>query len=119
MNKVFLIGHLGKDPEVKRLQSGDSVCNFSIATSSSYKDKSGKKQDAAEWHNIVVFGQLADSVGSYLKKGSHVAIEGKIQTRSWEDKQGQKKYTTEINASSVEFLDKKSASVEQTDDVPF
>jgi single-strand DNA-binding protein len=98
LNKVILIGNLGKDPEVRKMQSGDSVVNFTIATSETWRDKnSGERKEKTEWHNIVVFNeQIAKVAEQYLKKGMKVYIEGSLQTRSWEDQSGQKKYTTEI-----------------------
>jgi single-strand DNA-binding protein len=107
MNKVILRGRLGKEPEKKELSSGQSVTNFSLATSEKYKDKDGNKQESTEWHRIVVWAKLADLCAQYLKKGSNVLVEGRLQTRSWEDKDGQKKYSTEIVATNVEFLDSK------------
>lgn len=109
VNKVILIGRLGKNPEIKQLPSGDSVANFPLATSEKWRDKSGEKKESKEWHSIVVFGKLADIAGEYLKKGSHVYIEGKIKTRSWEAN-GEKKYKTEIAVDakgSLMFLDSK------------
>jgi single-strand DNA-binding protein len=98
LNKVILIGNLGKDPEVRKMQSGDSVVNFTIATSESWRDKnSGERKEKTEWHNIVVFNdQIAKVAEQYLKKGMKVYVEGALQTRSWEDNAGVKKYTTEI-----------------------
>lgn len=98
LNKVILIGNLGKDPEVRKLQSGDSVVNFAIATSESWRDKnSGERKEKTEWHNIVVFNEgIAKVAEQYLKKGMKVYVEGALQTRSWEDNAGVKKFTTEI-----------------------
>ena len=104
VNKVILLGRLGQDPELKYTPSGTAVCNFSIATSESWSDKSGQKQERTEWHRIVVWGKLAELCNQYLSKGRQAFIEGGLQTRSWEDKQGQKRYTTEINAKSVQFI---------------
>jgi single-strand DNA-binding protein len=105
LNKALIIGSLGKDPELKHLPSGGSVVNFSVATKEVWNDKaSGKKQEKTEWHNIVVFGKQAENCAKFLSKGSRVFVEGKIQTRSWDDKDGNKRYTTEINASDVKFL---------------
>jgi single-strand DNA-binding protein len=102
LNKVTLIGRLGKDPEVRYTQAGQAVANFTIATDESYKDKQGERQKKVEWHNIVVWGKVAEEfVGKYLKKGMLVCAEGKIQTRSWDDREGNKKYTTEINVSNI------------------
>ncbi len=104
INKVMLIGRLGQDPELKYTPSGSAVCNFSLATSESWTDKSGQKQEKTEWHRIVVWGKLAELCNQYLAKGRQAFIEGSLQTRQWEDKQGQKRYTTEINARNVQFL---------------
>ncbi len=102
LNKVLLYGNLTRDPELRALPSGMNVVNFSIATNRTYTGKDGKKQDQADYHNIVVFGRQADIVNQYLKKGRGVFIEGRIQTRSWE-KEGQKQYRTEIVAERVQF----------------
>ena len=111
LNKVMLIGRLGSDPEVRYTQDGPAVANFSIATSESWKDKnSGQKVEKTEWHKIVAWTRLAELCGEFLKKGKEVYIEGKLQTRSWEDKDGQKRYTTEIVANNVQFLGSRSDS---------
>lgn len=105
VNKVILLGRLGTDPETKQTNNGASVCNFSVATSETWNDKSsGEKKEKTEWHRIVVFGKLADLCGQYLSKGKQAYIEGKLQTRSWENKDGVKMYTTEIVASTVQFM---------------
>ena len=104
LNKVILMGRLGQDPELKHTPSGSAVCNFSMATSESWTDKAGQKQEKTEWHRIVVWGKLAELCNQYLSKGRQAFVEGKLQTRSWEDKDGAKKYTTEILASSVQFI---------------
>jgi len=105
VNKVILIGNLGKDPEVKYTPSGLPVAKFSLATNERYKDKSGEWQDRTEWHNIVAWQRLAEIVGEYVKKGSKIYIEGRLQTSSWEDKQsGEKKYRTEIVAQDLVLL---------------
>lgn len=104
VNKVILVGNVGKDPELKFTPSGQAVCNFSLATSETFKDKAGDKQTKTEWHNIVIWGKIAEIANQYLKKGSQVYLEGKITTRSWDDKDGNKKYTTEIVVSSFQFL---------------
>lgn len=106
LNKVMLIGHLGKDPEFKQVGTDGKVANFTLATSESYTGKDGKRVENTEWHNIVVWGGLAENVSKYTAKGSKVYVEGKIKTRSWE-KDGVKKYTTEIVADTVTFMDKK------------
>jgi len=102
LNKVTLIGNLTRDPEIKALPSGIKVCNISLATNRSFKNKDGQRQDATEFHNIVVFGRVAELSAQYLKKGSQALIEGRLQTRSWESA-GEKKYRTEIVADTVQF----------------
>ncbi|SMC24488.1 single-strand binding protein [Andreprevotia lacus DSM 23236] len=106
LNKVLLIGNLGRDPETRFLPSGGAVCNFSIATTENWKDKqTGQKQEKTEWHNITMYGKLAEIAGEYLKKGSSVYIEGRLQTRKWQDKQtGADRYTTEIVADQMQML---------------
>jgi single-strand DNA-binding protein len=105
LNKVMLIGNLGKDPEVKYTPNGTAVAKFSVATNERFKDKSGEWQDRTEWHNIVAWQRLAEIVGEYIKKGSKVYIEGRLQTSNWEDKQsGEKKYRTEIIAQDLVML---------------
>ena len=108
VNKVILVGNLGKDPEIKYTPSGTAVAKFSLATNEGYKDKSGQWQDRTEWHNIVAWQRLAEIVGEYVKKGSKVYIEGRLQTSSWDDKEtGQKKYRTEIIANDLVLLDRR------------
>jgi len=102
INKALLFGNLTRDPELRALPSGMNVCNFSLATNRTYKDRDGKKQEQTDFHNVVVFGRQADSVAQYLKKGSSVYIEGRMQTRSWE-KDGAKLYRTEVIAEVVQF----------------
>jgi single-strand DNA-binding protein len=104
VNKVIIVGRLGADPETKTLSSGQTVANFNLATSENWMDKEGKKQEKTEWHRVVVWGRLAEICGKHLSKGRQVFVEGKLQTRSWEDQQGQKKYTTEIVANNIQFL---------------
>lgn len=105
VNKVILVGNLGKDPEVKFTPNGVPVAKFSLATNERFKDKAGEWQDRTEWHNIVAWQRLAEIIGEYVKKGSKVYIEGRLQTSSWEDKQsGEKKYRTEIVASDLVLL---------------
>jgi single-strand DNA-binding protein len=105
VNKVILVGNLGKDPEVKYTPSGTAVAKFSLATNEGYKDKAGQWQERTEWHNIVAWQRLAEIVGEYVKKGSKVYIEGRLQTSSWDDKEtGQKKYKTEIIANDLVLL---------------
>ena len=139
VNKVILVGNLGKDPEVRHLENGTAVANFPIATSESYKDKEGNRVDQTEWHNVVVWRKLAEIAESYLKKGSQIYLEGKLRTRSWEDQQGNKKYTTEAVADTFTMLGKKEGvqnsqnpftpannstpsnqnKIEEEDDLPF
>jgi single-strand DNA-binding protein len=104
VNKVIILGRLGQDPEMKYTPSGSAVCNFSLATTENWTDKSGQKQEKTEWHKIVVWGKLAELCNQYLAKGRQAFIEGKLQTRSWDDKEGQKRYTTEILATTVQFI---------------
>jgi single-strand DNA-binding protein len=104
VNKVILVGRLGKDPEVKYTQGGTPVAKFTVATNEVWKDQNGEKQERTEWHNIVAWTKLAEICGQYLNKGSRVYIEGRIQTRSWEDKEGTKRYITEIRADSMVML---------------
>ena len=104
VNKVILIGNLGADPEVRFTPGGQAVANFRIATSDTWTDKSGNKQERTEWHRIVVWGKLAELCGEYLKKGRQCYVEGRLQTREWTDKEGKKNYTTEIVAQNVQFL---------------
>jgi single-strand DNA-binding protein len=105
VNKVILMGHLGKDPDVKYTPSGVPMAKFSLATNERYKDKSGEWQDRTEWHNLIAWQRLAEIVGEYTQKGSHVYIEGRLQTSSWEDKQsGDKKYRTEIVVRDISLL---------------
>lgn len=103
VNKVILVGNLGRDPEVRFMPNGEAVCNFSIATTENWKDKSGVKQEKTEWHNIVMYRKLAEIAGEYLKKGRPVYVEGRLQTRKWE-KDGVTRYSTEIIADSMQML---------------
>ena len=108
VNKVIIVGNLGKDPESRYFPSGDAVCNISVATSEKWKDKSGEQQEHTEWHRIAFFGKLAEIAGEYLKKGSPVYIEGRIRTRKWQDKEsGQDKYSTEIVGDRMQLLGNK------------
>lgn len=102
LNKVTLIGNLTRDPELKALPSGIKICNIAMATNRSFKNKDGQRQDAVEYHNVVVFGRVAELAAQYLKKGSQALVEGRLQTRSWEQS-GEKKYRTEIVADTVQF----------------
>ena len=104
VNKVILIGNLGRDPETRYLPDGGAVTNVSVATTDTWKDKSGAKQERTEWHRVAFFGRLAEIAGEYLKKGSPVYIEGRLQTRKWQDKDGQERYTTEIVANEMKML---------------
>jgi single-strand DNA-binding protein len=104
INKVIIIGRMGADPEVKTVSGGNTVARLSVATSETWKDREGQKQERTEWHRVVVWGKLAELCGKYLAKGRQVYVEGRLQTRSWEDQQGQKKYTTEVVATTVQFL---------------
>jgi single-strand DNA-binding protein len=108
VNKVILIGNLGRDPETRFMPSGDAICNVSIATTDTWKDKNGEKQEKTEWHRVAFFGKLAEIAGEYLKKGSQVYVEGRLQTRKWQDKDGQDKYTTEIVANAMQMLGSRS-----------
>lgn len=134
VNKAILIGHLGQDPEVRYLPDGKAVANFSLATSESWKDKDGNKQEKTEWHRISMFGRLAEVAGEYLKKGAAVYIEGRIQTRKWQDKEGKDRYTTEILGDRLQMLGGKSETAskpaaskaqpaggveDMSDDIPF
>lgn len=104
VNKVILIGNLGRDPEVRYMPEGGAVTNISIATTDTWKDKSGEKQERTEWHRVAFFGRLAEIAGEYLKKGSQVYVEGSLRTRKWQDKEGQERYTTEIVANEMKML---------------
>jgi single-strand DNA-binding protein len=133
LNKVLLIGNLGADPEIRYTPSGTAVATFRVATSEVRTNKEGQKETKTEWHRVVAFGKLAEICGEYLAKGRQVFVEGKIQTRSWDDRDGNKKYTTEILANSMQMLggprdkgpdagEPPEAGPEQapdTDDVPF
>ncbi|MFB3147962.1 MAG: single-stranded DNA-binding protein, partial [Thermodesulfobacteriota bacterium] len=104
VNKVMLIGNLGRDPEIRYTTSGQAVANFTLATTEKYTNKAGDKQEDTEWHRIVAWGRLAEICGEYLTKGRMVYIEGSIRTRSWEDKEGNTKWTTEIVARNMQML---------------
>ncbi|MDO8575536.1 MAG: single-stranded DNA-binding protein [bacterium] len=110
INKAFIFGNLTRDPEVRALPSGIKVCNFSLATNRSWKDKNGARQESVDYHNIVMFGKLAETASQYLKKGSSIFVEGRMQTRSWDAPDGQKKYRTEVIADSFQFGPKTSGS---------
>jgi single-strand DNA-binding protein len=130
VNKVILVGRLGKDPEVKSMDNGESVANVALATSETYKDKSGTKQEKTEWHNLVFYRRLAEIAGQYLTKGSMIYVEGRIQTRKWQSKEGQDRYTTEIVVTEMQMLGSKQSSQstpqaskavmkEEDSDIPF
>ena len=130
VNKVILLGNLGKDPEVRYLDNGVAVANFSLATTENYKNKSGERVSQTEWHNVVLWRGLAEIAEKFLKKGSSVYIEGKIKTRKWEDKDGKTRYNTEILTDNMTMLGGKklqedsslsasSTSVDTPDDLPF
>jgi single-strand DNA-binding protein len=104
VNKVILIGNLGRDPETRYMPDGGAITNISIATTETWKDKQGEKQEKTEWHRVAFFGKLAEIAGEYLKKGSQVYVEGRLQTRKWQDKDGADKYTTEIVANAMQML---------------
>ena len=109
INKVILIGNLGKDPETRYMPNGGAVTNITVATSETWKDKqSGQAQERTEWHNVVFFNRLAEIAGEYLKKGSKVYLEGSLRTRKWQDKSGADRYTTEIVASEMQMLDSRA-----------
>ncbi|MCG6895467.1 MAG: single-stranded DNA-binding protein [Desulfobacteraceae bacterium] len=115
INKVILIGNLGRDPEIRYAPSGTAVANFTIATSERWKDRdSGEWRDRTEWHRIVAFGRLAEICGEYLSKGRQVYIEGKLQTREWEDKEGNRRFTTEVLANEMKMLGPRDAGGAQS-----
>ena len=114
VNKVIIVGRLGKDPEVKTIGNGGTVATITVATSENWVDKEGAKQERTEWHRVVAWGKLAEICGKHLSKGRQVYVEGRLQTRSWEDQQGQKKYSTEIVASTVQFLGSANERSENT-----
>jgi single-strand DNA-binding protein len=113
VNKVIIVGNVGKDPEIRHLDGGVTVASFTMATSEKWKDKNGNQQESTEWHNMVVWGKLAEIVEKYIKKGSKLYVEGKIQTRSWE-KEGVKKYVTEIKVNELTMLDSKGGNNNQS-----
>jgi len=119
INKAILIGNLGADPEIRYTQSGTPVANFSIATSDVWKDKeTGERQEKTEWHRIVCWRKLAEIAGDYLKKGKQIYIEGKLQTRSWEDRDGIKRYTTEIMCTTLRMLGTKNSNFTRQEEPP-
>jgi single-strand DNA-binding protein len=110
VNKVILVGNLGRDPETRYTTGGDAVTNIRVATTDTWKDKNGEKQERTEWHTVVFFGRQAEIAGEYLKKGRQVYIEGRLQTRKWQDKEGQDRYTTEIVADRMQMLGSREGS---------
>lgn len=126
LNKVMLIGRLGADPELRYTQSGAAVASFNLATNETWNDSAGKKQEKTEWHRIVVWGKQAENCAKYLKKGRQAYVEGRLATRDWEDRDGNKRQTTEITAQTVQFIDgggsgnsnRDSGHVSQPDDAP-
>ncbi len=122
VNKAIIVGHLGRDPEVRYAASGAAVANVSVATTESWKDKqTGESNERTEWHRVVFFGRLAEIVGEYLRKGSQIYVEGRLQTRKWQDQNGQDRYTTEIVASDMQMLGSRGgagAPVEDFDEPP-
>ena len=126
VNKVILLGFIGKDPELRYLPNGSAVCNFSIATSETWKDSDGEKKDRTEWHNITAFGKLAEICGEYLNKGKQVFVMGKLQTDSWKDKDGNQRSATKVILSEVQLLggsgkgeQKKNEERAKEEDIPF
>jgi single-strand DNA-binding protein len=119
VNKVILIGNLGKDPEMRYMPSGEAIANFSVATSEAWTDKaSGDKKEATEWHRVVFFGRTAEVVGQYVKKGSKIYVEGRLQTRKWQDKEGQDRYTTEVRGDVMRMLDRRGDNSAPMDHEP-
>lgn len=114
-NKVILIGNVGKDPEVRHLETGIAVASFTLATSERYRNRNGELQDQTEWHNIVCWRNLAELSEKYIKKGAQIFVEGKIRTRSWADQSGAKRFTTEIVADNIRLLDRKGTVVSPMD----
>jgi len=115
INKVILVGHLGRDPEVRYSPNGAAIANITVATSEGWKDKqTGEQQERTEWHRVVFFSRLAEIAGEYLRKGSQVYIEGRLQTRKWQDKEGQDRYTTEIVANEMQMLGGRGGSAGQS-----
>ena len=110
VNKVILVGNLGRDPETRYTTGGDAVTNIRLATTETWKDKAGEKQERTEWHNIVFYGRQAEIAGEYLKKGRQIYVEGRLQTRKWQDKEGQDRYTTEIIADRMQMLGSREGS---------
>jgi single-strand DNA-binding protein len=119
VNKAILIGNLGNDPDIRYTASGAAVANISLATAESWKDKeTGEKQERTEWHRVVFFGRLAEIVGEYLHKGSQIYVEGRLQTRKWQDKEGKDRYTTEIVANEMQMLGSRSGGATNFEQSP-
>jgi len=119
VNKVILIGNVGNDPDMRYTANGGAVCNLSVATTDSWRDKqSGENQERTEWHRVVMFGKLGEIAGEYLRKGSKVYVEGRLQTRKWQGKDGQDRYTTEIVANDMQMLDSKGGGSASYDSAP-
>ncbi len=118
INKAIILGNLGADPEVRYTQTNTAIANFNVATTERYRDSNGEMKENTEWHRIVAWGRLAEIAQQYLRKGSPVFIEGTIQTRQWEDKDGQKRYTTEIKALTLQLLGSKSSETTMDDRAP-
>lgn len=118
VNKVILIGNLGRDPELRYLPSGDAIANLRIATTDTWKDKNGDKQEATEWHTVVFFGKQAEICGQYLKKGSQIYVEGSLRTRKWQDKEGNDRYTTEIRGDRMQMLGGRGGGSADYDSAP-
>ncbi len=114
VNKVIIIGNLGRDPETRYMPDGGAITNVSVATTEKWKDKNGEMQEKTEWHRVAFFGKLAEIAGEYLKKGSQVYVEGRLQTRKWQDKDGQDKYTTEIVANQMQMLGSRQGAGERS-----
>ena len=121
VNKIFILGNCGQEPQVKTFDNGDSITNFSIATSDQWTDKSGEKRESTEWHNCVAYRQLAKIASDFIKKGSKVFVEGRIKTRSWDNKEGVKQYRTEVEVLKLLVLDKRGEMAEPSasTDIPF
>lgn len=118
LNKAMVIGRLGRDPEIRHTQSGKACASLNVATDESYMDRNGNRQGKTEWHRVVVWDKAAENCGKYLSRGSLVYVEGKLQTREWQDQQGQKRYTTEIRAERVQFLDRRKDDGGQNQSTP-
>jgi len=114
VNKVILVGRIGKDPECRQANSGTMICNFTMATNRKWKDKQGEQKDETEWHRLVAFGRTAEVIGEYLKKGSQVYIEGRLQTRKWQDKDGSDRWSTEVVVDVMRMLDSRGEGGEPT-----